>query len=257
MTHIICDLDGVLWRGRTAIPGAASALARAASQRADLTFATNNSTKSPEDVVRKIEHVLGFAAAVESVVTSSMAAASMLTRDDGPVFVVGEEGVFGALDKAGLESTEHAHEAKAVIVGLDRDFRYDKLSQASSAVRNGARFVATNLDPTYPSERGLEPGSGSVVKAVIEASGQNPEVAGKPSRAMANLIASRRPGPAWVIGDRLDTDIALAANSGQWRSVLVLTGVTDEHAPGVGEADHVVADISEAIDLVLADVVQS
>ena len=253
MSHIICDLDGVLWRGATAIPGARESLIKAMEYGFDLTFATNNSTKTPGEVVDKIRRVLDFDATPDAVVTSSLAAASMLEADEGPVFVVGEGGIIEALADVGHSTTVDPAEANAVIVGLDRDFAYHKLSLASEAIRAGARFIATNTDPTFPTETGLEPGSGSIVDSVQTASGQKPEVAGKPNRPMAELVRSRRSGPAWVIGDRLDTDIELASNDDEWRSILVLTGVTGEGDRGVEAADLIATDISSAIDLVLAD----
>jgi len=129
------------------------------------------------------------------------------------------------------------------------------LSVERLAWSRGARFIATNTDPTYPVADGLLPGGGACVAAVQVTTGVTPEVAGKPHPPMRALLRSRGIGEAWVIGDRVDTDIALAQAESDWRSILVLTGVTSpEEAIG---ADHVVADLAAAVDLVLSDSVES
>src|SRR5262249_60815225 len=101
--------------------------------------------------------------------------------------------------------------AAAVVVGLQRNFAFDELDRASAAVRDGARFVATNLDPTYPMPGGMIPGSGAIAAAVATASGRAPEVAGKPERPMVDLIRKRFGSAGVVVGDRVSTDGALAA----------------------------------------------
>jgi 4-nitrophenyl phosphatase len=148
--------------------------------------------------------------------------------------------------------TDDPAAAGAVVVGLSRSLTYDIITDAMVAVRNGARFIATNDDSTFPTEHGLAPGCGAIVAAIAASAEAVPEVAGKPNEPMRGLIRSRVDGEAWVIGDRLDTDIAMAIAEPGWRSVLVLTGITSrveaEAAPGV---DLVAADFSEAVDLVL------
>jgi 4-nitrophenyl phosphatase len=126
------------------------------------------------------------------------------------------------------------------------------LGGAMNAIRNGARFIATNDDATFPTENGLMPGAGAIVAAIAAASGVSPIVAGKPNEAMRSLIRSRGVGRAWVVGDRPDTDVAMASAEPDWSSVLVLTGVTDETSADSNHADHVVPDLSAAVDLVLS-----
>jgi 4-nitrophenyl phosphatase len=138
------------------------------------------------------------------------------------------------------------------LVGLDFDLSYDRLTRAANAVRGGARFIATNTDPTYPVADGLLPGGGSMVAAVQTTTGVDPEVAGKPHAPMRALLRSRGITDAWVIGDRVDTDIALTRAEPDWRSILVLSGVTREGE--VSGADHVVPDLAAAVDLVLRNV---
>lgn len=251
MIDVVCDLDGVLYRGDVAIEGVPDALTRLIDSGARLTFATNNSTRTPSNVASKIETVTGVATDSSSIVTSSQAAASMLNAEDRPVMIIGEEGVVRALADLGVEITERPEEANCVVVGMYRDVTYHDMSQASTAIRSGARFVATNIDPTFPTAEGLLPGAGALVAAIATASGSKPDVAGKPHKAIRGLIRSRGIEAAWVIGDRLDTDIAMATAETDWKSVLVLTGVTtaDEE---VELADHVTADFASAVDLVLS-----
>jgi HAD superfamily hydrolase (TIGR01450 family) len=247
---VICDIDGVVYRGDELLPGSDTALKRLVEAGVDLYFATNNSTKTPVTVAERITTMTGVPIAPGSVVTSSEAAVGLLGDEEHPVMVLGSDGITTALAQAGLELTDEPTEARAVLVGLDWDFNYPRLTRAADAVRAGARFIATNTDPTYPVAGGLLPGGGAMVAAVQATTGVIPEIAGKPHRPMRALLRARGIGAAWVIGDRVDTDIALAEAEPDWTSILVLTGVTtlDE---GHG-ADHVVPDLAAAVDLVLA-----
>jgi ribonucleotide monophosphatase NagD (HAD superfamily) len=125
--------------------------------------------------------------------------------------------------------------APAVVVGLHRGFDFDELDRASAAVRAGARFVATNLDATYPVPGGVIPGSGAIAAAVATAAGRAPEVAGKPARPMVELIRTRYGATGVVVGDRPSTDGAFAAAL-DWPFALVLSGVTHRDARPGGEA---------------------
>jgi 4-nitrophenyl phosphatase len=173
----------------------------------------------------------------------------MLGEDRGPVMVLGSEGILSALDEVGVPVTDDPRQATALLVGLDWDLSYDRLTRAADAVRMGARFIATNTDPTYPVADGLLPGGGACVAAVAVTTGVAPEVAGKPNPPMRALLRARGIGEAWVIGDRVDTDIAMAVAEEDWHSILVLTGVTTPEQAAL--ADHTVADLAAAVDLVL------
>ena len=122
-------------------------------------------------------------------------------------------------------------------------------------MRGGARFIATNRDSTYPTNEGLKPGSGALVAAIAAAAESEPEVCGKPHRPMRSLIHDLGISDAWVIGDRVDTDIALAVDEPDWRSILVLSGVTEREEATDGP-DHVVEDFAAAVDVVLAHLEQ-
>jgi len=247
---VICDIDGVVYRGDQLLPGSDTALQRLVAGGVDLYFATNNSTKTPASVAQRISAMTGVPIAPRSIVTSSEAAVGLLEQEEHPVMVLGSDGITAALAEAKIEVTDDPMAARALLVGLDWDLSYERLTRAADAVRAGARFIATNTDPTYPVADGLLPGGGTMVAAVQTATGVAPEIAGKPHSPMRDLLRARGIGAAWVIGDRVDTDIALAEAEPDWVSVLVLTGVTTpDEAAG---ADHVVPDLSAAVDLVLA-----
>jgi glycerol-1-phosphatase len=247
---VICDIDGVVYRGDELLPGSDIALQRLVTAGVDLYFATNNSTKTPVTVAERITAMTGVLIAPGSVVTSAEAAVGMLGDEEHPVMVLGSDGITTALVQAGMDVTDEPTEARAVLVGLDWDFSYPRLTRAADAVRAGARFIATNTDPTYPVAGGLLPGGGAMVAAVQATTGVTPEVAGKPHRPMRELLRARGIGAAWVVGDRVDTDVALADAEPDWTSILVLTGVTTPDEP-LG-ADHVVPDLAAAVELVLA-----
>jgi glycerol 3-phosphatase-2 len=136
-------------------------------------------------------------------------------------------GVVQALTACGFEVVDRAP-ADAVVGGWHREFDFERLTRASDAVRAGARFVATNVDPTYPVAGGLMPGAGALVAAVATAAGTQPEVAGKPEPATVALVRQRFGNTGVVVGDRPSTDGALAAALG-WPFALVLSGVAGSH----------------------------
>ncbi len=248
--NLICDLDGVVYRGRSVLPGSAKALQRAQAAGIALWFATNNSTRTPEQVRDKLRDLAEVDVPLDTIVTSSQAAASLLAAQDHPAFVFGSEAIAQALESEEIPLTREPTEARSVVMGMDFDLSYERLAGASNAIRNGARFLATNMDATYPVDGGLLPGSGALVAAVATASGCQPEVAGKPNKAMRALLKRRGIDHAWVVGDRLDTDIALAGSEDEWKSILVLTGVTTAK-DDTSAADYVVPDLAAAVDLLL------
>lgn len=225
MKTLVLDCDGVLYLGDRSVPGAGEALNALDASGHQLLFVTNNATKTPAGIADKIRTVVGYDAKPEQVIGSAVAAASMLEPNDEPVFVFGELGLRAAVAERGLRTTSDWRKARAVVVGLNRSVTYELVSDAASAVRNGARFVAANTDSTYPTPEGLLPGAGTWVAAIAVASGREPEVAGKPHRPTVDLVRERaQSGDVWVIGDRAETDLAMAESAG-WKSVLVLSGV--------------------------------
>ena len=221
------DLDGVVYLGPVAVPGAPEGLGELRRRGVHVGFVTNNAARSPRVVAEHLVE-LGIPAAAEDVVTSGQAAASLLQDRFGRgarVLVVGGEGVLDAVDECGLVAVRSADdEPVAVIQGFGFELRWQELNEAAIAINRGAHWVATNDDPTRPTDRGLVPGNGAAVAAVQLAVTAVPEVAGKPHRPLLDDTI-RRLGisrPVFV-GDRMDTDITGAHNAGL-DSLLVLTG---------------------------------
>ena len=233
---VCCDLDGVVWRGDEPIVPAIDAIGELRAAGLRVGFVSNNSSQPIEAVVTKLRGI-GVDASPDDVLTSALAAAALLAASlpaASRVLACGGPGVVEALGKAGLEPVD-APPAAAVVVGFHRSFAFEELDRASRAVREGARFVATNVDATYPVPGGLMPGSGAIAAAVATASGAPPEVAGKPEAPMVALVRERLGDHGVVVGDRPSSDGVLAERLG-WPFALVLSGVTAAVAPPGGEA---------------------
>jgi 4-nitrophenyl phosphatase len=243
--NLICDLDGVVWRGSVAIAGSADAIARLRASGWKVLFCTNNSSRRPAAVAERLAAVAGVEARADQVVTSAQAAARMLEGRKPPTFVLGGEGIDAALAAAEVPTTGDPAVAEAVVVGLDPGLTYERLRRAVQAVRAGARLIATNLDPTYPADDGLWPGAGAIVAAVETAAGAKAEPAGKPYAPMRELLAARLgPGPTWVVGDRADTDLAMAVAEPGWKGALVASAGSPAAGADVVGADLVGADLA-------------
>jgi glycerol 3-phosphatase-2 len=225
----LLDLDGVVYIGPDAVPGAPQALAEARQRGMRLAFVTNNAARPPAAVAEHLTR-LGIEAAAEEVTTSSQAAAHFLADRFPPgsaVLVVGTVGLHEALAERGLRSVSSADERPVAIVqGYSPTLGWADLAEGAVAIGQGALWVATNADPTVPSPRGPLPGNGSLVAALRHATGAVPVVTGKPDPTMhresVERSGARRPV---VVGDRLDTDIE-GANAVGCPSLLVLSGVT-------------------------------
>jgi glycerol-1-phosphatase len=226
--HLL-DLDGVVYTGAVAVPGAVSSLSTLRGSGTKIAFVTNNSSRPPHTVVHHL-NLLGVETDTHQVVTSAQAASRLLlglVSPGGRVLVAGGEGVEVALKERGLTPvSDIADEPEAVVTGYGPDLTWLQIMRAAVKIRSGWPWVATNSDLTVPTEFGLAPGHGVVVKMVQEFSGSTPLVAGKPERALIDEAVLRLGGARpLMVGDRLDTDIAGAHNA-QIDSLLVLTGVT-------------------------------
>ena len=250
--NVICDLDGVVYRGTEPVPGSAAALAALEAGGWKIIFSTNNSSRTPDAVAARIASITGYPAQARQVVTSAAAAANLLSDSRPLTFVLGGVGVASALEMAGIPVTTRGSEAEAVVVGLATGLTYDWLREAATAVIGGARLVATNDDPTYPAEDGLWPGAGAILAAVETASGVKAEVAGKPYPPMRRLLQeSLGPGQVWIVGDRPDTDLAMAAEEPGWKAALVLTGVATSDENLDPSPDLVANDLAEVARILL------
>jgi len=246
------------------LPGVPAILQQLLAEGLTLRYVTNNATRHRSEVAAQLA-ALGCPVTAGQVLTSGAAAAARLREEPAPgaaVLVVGEEGLCRELREAGFTVRRAGTDshgaygvAAAVVVGLDRAFTYAGLAEAQQALLSGARFVATNIDPTYPDEDGLLPGAGAIVAAVAAACGREPEVIGKPELGLARVLLREtglEPGQIVFVGDRLDTDIAMGRRAGM-RTVLVLTGVTTR-AELTGDAPRpdAVIDTLEDLPAVLA-----
>jgi HAD superfamily hydrolase (TIGR01450 family) len=243
---VILDLDGVVYLDTEGIPGAGKALSALEEDGWQLLYATNNSTKTREMVARHIEERTGFQASAASAITSGMAAGRYIAERHRTASVVGSRALVDTVSSYGVAVVDSAT-PDAVVIGLDLELSYEKIDRASRAIRNGAEFVATNVDNTYPTPTGLAPGAGSIVAAIAAAADATPISCGKPSEMMIELLTDEiATDNVWVVGDRPETDLALAA-AGGWRSVLVLTGVATsaEAVPHHLAPHHVVDSIAD------------
>ncbi|HMC42459.1 MAG TPA: HAD-IIA family hydrolase [Acidimicrobiales bacterium] len=217
------DLDGVVWLAETPIPGSAEAIERLGRGGTRVVFITNNSSMTVAQYGAKLGRC-GIEAATDDIVTSAQAAATLLEPGSTALVCAGA-GVEEALEARGVKTVREGR-ADTVVVGWHRDFDFDRLAAATTAVLAGARLVGTNDDPTYPAPDGQLPGAGAILAAVARASGATPVVAGKPNEPMVELIRSRVGEVEVMVGDRATTDGLLARRLGA-RFALVLTGVVD------------------------------
>ncbi len=267
---LLVDLDGVVYRGTEPIPGIAALLSRRAAAGDDVVYVTNNSMWYRADYVERLA-AMGAPVSADRVVSSPRATALYLRKLEPGlerVLALGGAGLGRELAdvgfsvvmagtaadrvvREGIDRYEASGRPGAVVVGLDPELSWERLAVASSSIRAGARFIATNRDPIYPTERGLMPGSGSVVAAVEAASGVVPISIGKPAPLLlqeAARIVGADARTAVMIGDGIQTDL-LAARAVGARCVLMLTGVSTraqaEALPQATQPDAIAADAAE------------
>lgn len=223
---LLLDLDGTVYRGSTAIHGAVEILERVGIRRV---FMTNNASRSSGQVAEQL-HTMGFAVGPGEIVTSAQTAARMLAENLGcgsKVLVIGTDALVAEMATVGLVPVRSEKEGPvAVVQGHSPNTDWNLLAEAALAIRDGALWVACNADATFPTERGLVPGNGSMVAALRAATDAAPYVVGKPQPHMVREGLERGCFKApLVVGDRLETDIAGASAVGL-PSLLVLSGVS-------------------------------
>jgi len=225
---LILDVDGVLWKGREALPGVPAFFDFLRRHKISFVIASNNSARPASDIVERLA-TLNVRVTPREVLTSAEATAIYLPHLVGKnarVFLVGGEGIRDVLIGAGFTIVEQ--NADVVVVGLDRELTYEKLKRATFEIQRGAKFVGTNGDKTFPTDEGLAPGGGAILAAIQTATDVAPTIIGKPARAMFDIAIEQMgadPRTCAMLGDRLDTDIEGAHNA-ELKSILVLTGVT-------------------------------
>ncbi|WP_101297775.1 HAD-IIA family hydrolase [Halegenticoccus soli] len=251
----VLDVDGTVVRSDEPIPGAAEGLAALSAAGIRRLFVSNNPTKPPAAYVDRLGRA-GFSVTAEEVVTSGTVTTAYLRENhpDATVYLVGDPGLREQFLDAGVTVVGEPTDVEAVdvaVVSVDRRFDYERLTEALSVLSDdGVAFIGTDPDVTIPTADGLIPGSGAIIHAVSGVVGRTPDrVLGKPSATARRMVLDRLgvpPEECLVVGDRLDTDIALGERAGM-TTVLVRTGVTDERASARSEIqpDHVLDSVAE------------
>jgi NagD protein len=245
------DMDGVLVRGAVAIPGANEFIARLRERGLPFLVLTNNSLYTRRDLAARLQRI-GLDVQEEAIWTSALATADFLEnqRPQGTAFVIGESGLTTALHGAGYTLIER--DPDYVVIGETRTYSFSRITQAIRLVMAGARFIATNPDPTGPSPEGPVPATGSIAALISRATGVAPYFVGKPNplmmRSALNAIGAHSE-TATMIGDRMDTDIVSGLEAGM-RAILVLTGSTTraEAETYPFRPSHIVDSIADLVD---------
>ena len=223
----LIDLDGTMYRGKEKIPEASAFVHRLKEKGLPYLFVTNNSSQTPEEVAERLR-TFDIPSQPENILTTSLATADYISdrKPGASVYYIGENGLKQALQNKNLPINNECPDY--VIVGMDRDISYEKLTLACLAVRKGAQFLSTNPDIALPTERGFLPGNGSLTSVVSVSTETRPVFIGKPEPIMIDLALQKlgiRKEEALMIGDNFQTDILAGMNAGV-DTLLVYTGVT-------------------------------
>lgn len=226
-TAYICDMDGVLVRGSTVVPGAQDFVERLRTHDIPFLVLTNNPIYTTGDLAHRLK-IIGLNIPPENIFTSAMATARFLQsqRPGGTAFVIGESGLTSAMHEAGFIITDHKPDY--VVLGETTSYNFETITKAIRLVAAGARFIATNPDATGPAEQGIVPACGAMAALIESASGRSPFFVGKPNplmmRTALNYLGAHSE-TSIMVGDRMDTDIIAGVQSGM-ETILVLTGIT-------------------------------
>jgi glycerol-1-phosphatase len=250
--QFILDLDGCVWIGEEATPGAVEALDAVRQAGKGIAYATNDPRSATEDYVARLWKI-GAKASLRDVVTVGGAVQHLLadTRSGRTAFVIGTPALRSHVQEAGLRllnGTDLASRAEVVVVGGTEQLSYNDLRYAALAVRRGADFLATARDPTYPQSDGLWPGTGAILAAVEVASEQRAQTVGKPEpQLMLTALDRLGEGRTLVVGDRVDTDLAAAAAAGLDSALVLTGGARREDTEGLDPAPVAVAETLAAL----------
>lgn len=245
----IFDLDGVIYLGDQVIPGAVKVINRLKDLKKTVYFLTNNATKSRIDYVEKLKK-MRIITDKENIMTSAYATALYLKKrkNRAKIFVIGEEGLISELNEMGFKIyTDFIENIKVdfIVIGLDRNFTYKKLSGGLYYYLNGAEFIATNTDPTLPTEKYPLPGAGAIVAALERSINARPSIIiGKPNTYSIDTILEKEniePQDAVIIGDRISTDI-LAGKNSNVTTIFVKTGAGEKEVSKI-QSENIVPDI--------------
>ncbi len=229
---ILLDMDGVIWRGYEPVIDIQALFDKIYQLECQPYCVTNNATSTVDGYLERLNG-FGVGLSPDQIITSAEATASYLAgyiQEGSSIYVIGEEGLKETISKYGFRITDDPEldQPTAVVVGLDFNITYKKIYLAANLVREGALFIGTNPDKTFPMSGGLAPGAGSIISPVEAASGTVPVMMGKPEGHLYQMALSRSgslPEETLMLGDRLDTDILGAQRLGI-RTGLVLTGIS-------------------------------
>lgn len=237
---VLFDLDGVLYAGAGAVPGAVEAVTALKDRGLRCAFVTNNASRSAEQVAAHLSE-LGIPAQPQEVYGSAPAGVRLMTErlpGGSTVLVTGSSYLRGLVQEAGFTVVERASDRpNAVIQGFDPTLGWEDLAEAAYAINAGATWFATNLDLSIPRAEGIAPGNGALAAAITHATGQHPQAAGKPEPVLFEQAAGLELSAPLVVGDRLDTDI-LGGNRAEFTTALVLTGIDSAESAAGAAADH-------------------
>jgi 4-nitrophenyl phosphatase len=250
ISHIIIDMDGVLYLGDKPMPRLVEFINFLRQHSIQFILATNNSTRTSQEYVDKLAR-MGVSVYPDEILVSGKATARFLAHEypqGTRVHVFGMPALKQAMLDEGFVLADESVEI--VVASMDLNLTFEKLAQATILIRGGARFIATNLDPTQPSERGLLPGTGSMISALEAASGVKPTAIGKPEPIIFQLAMEQmkaHPETTAIIGDRVDTDIIGGKRAGLI-TICVLSGASDRiEAEAIG-TDMIFDDIAHLLD---------
>jgi len=249
------DLDGVVYRGPVAVPGAPEAINELRRQGARLGYVTNNAQRAPRLIAEQLMS-FGIECSADDIVTSAQATAHLMSDELSPgaeILIVGSSALGDEIAAVGLKPTfVRSDETAAIIVGFEPGLTWDKLNDACYAVQAGAKYYACNDDLTRPTDKGIAVGTGAILLAMRQALNLDPTMGGKPARPLLDearrRLGARRP---LFVGDRLDTDIEGASKAG-WASLFVLSGAHDLFdllaAPPAQRPDYLAADVTGLLE---------
>ncbi|GAB3416915.1 HAD-IIA family hydrolase [Haloparvum alkalitolerans] len=237
----VLDVDGTVVRGNDPIPGAPEGYRRLRAAGLETLFVSNNPTKAPPAYVDRLGDA-GFEVTAEQVVTAGTVATRYLREHhaDDDLFLIGAPGLREQLAAADLSTTDAVEAADALVASIDHGFDYEDLCEALWVLERDVPFIGTDPDVVIPAPDRDVPGSGAIINAVAGVAERDPDaVLGKPSDAAVELVRERLPHPperCLLVGDRLNTDIALGERAGM-TTVLVRTGVTDDATLAASDHD--------------------
>lgn len=247
--NLVIDMDGVLYRGNEPLPRLPEFIRFLRDRNIGFVMATNNSGSTPEQYAAKLGK-MGATVEPHEIMTSGTATAAWLAARYGRgtrVHVFGEDSLRDAMAKAGFTVVDDG--AEVVAASIDWGVTYDKIKRAAVQIRRGAAFVATNLDPTRPTEEGLVPGTGALIAAIEVGSGVKPIAIGKPEPAMFEMAMQQigaTPECTATLGDRIDTDMDGGRRAGL-RTILVLSGSTSRPEAEAYGPDFLFEDIADLL----------